>query len=408
MKSNLDSALAFVLKDKGGYAERDTEGGGAFNMGVTFTVFAAWRQGKGLPMPTFANLKAMTREEAIEIYKAQYLKGVSFDDMPIGVDYVVLDAAVNGGVTGSLMLLQIALGMNEVDGHFGAVTKWAANHRDVPELISKFCATRLAKYKTFKRFTVIANPTKKDGTPTPKEKLKTWGDIWSARIQVVEKRALAMTGKPSVFVAPLPLLTALKPVGKGAMQGIIRRGFTPEQFRTYLQTEVAPQMTVWRPCGVVIHNTGAMKWPGVANGKTITPEQRLENMSVDWVRRKFNGGPHLVVSPDGMIWAVWPLWKQGTHSPSFNATYWGIEIVGDFNIETPPEKQRAAALSASADMLSMLGRVPNDDTVKFHKEDPRTTHKVCPGKNLGAKAAWIKDTSAMMAKANPGELRHVA
>jgi lysozyme family protein len=407
MKSNLDSALAFVLKDEGGYAEREEELGGAVNMGITFTVFAAWRQGKGMPMPTFADMKAMTVDEAKQIYTAQYVSPVHFDDLPTGVDYVVLDAAVNGGVTGSIKLLQTALGLKPVDGHYGLVTKWAANHRDVPKLIAALCAARLAHYKTFKRFTkqvvTAKGPlTNKDGTP------KTWGDIWATRIKLVEKRALAMAGQPATVAVPFLSIPVLKPVGKGAMQGIIRRGFTPEQFRTYLEKEVAPQIAAWRPRGIVIHNTGAMKWPGVANGKTITPEQRLENMSVDWVRRKFNGGPHLVVSPDGMIWAVWPLWKQGTHSPSFNATYWAIEIVGDFNIETPPEKQRAAALSASADMLSMLGRTPNDETVKFHKEDPRTTHKVCPGKNLGTKAAWIKDMSAMMAKANPGELQHVA
>jgi hypothetical protein len=39
------------------------EGGGAVNMGITFTVFVAWRLAHGKPHPTFADLKAMPLAE---------------------------------------------------------------------------------------------------------------------------------------------------------------------------------------------------------------------------------------------------------------------------------------------------------------------------------------------------------
>src|SRR5882757_9614145 len=102
MKSNELAALDFVLKDEGGYAERPEEGGGAVNKGVTFTVFKAWRLKQNKPEPTWADLKAMTVEEAGQIYAAQFFEGVHFDDLPAGIDYCVLDAAVNGGVAGSI------------------------------------------------------------------------------------------------------------------------------------------------------------------------------------------------------------------------------------------------------------------------------------------------------------------
>ena len=192
------------------------------------------------------------------------------------------------------------------------------------------------------------------------------------------------------------------------MKGLILRGFAPAQFQTYLAKEVAPKIKAWRPRGVVLHNTGAMKWPGVAGGKTITPEQRLRNMSVDWVARKFRGGPHLVIAPDGMIWAAWPLWMAGTHSPSFNSTYWGIEMVGDFRAEAFPPALKNAAVAACAGLLAMIGREATDDSLKFHREDPRTTHKQCPGSNVGTKAQWLKNVGEVMHAMNPGELGHAA
>jgi len=400
MKSNTDAALAYVFKDEGGYAERPEEGGGAVNRGVTFTVFSAWRKTKGYPEPTWADLKAMTVEEATEIYKAQYLYGVHFDELPAGVDYAVLDASITGGISGSIKLLQEVLGLKPVDGQYGLVTRWAATHRPVAGLINKLCDARLAKYKTFKIYNKIANPT---AIP---EKQKTWGQIWATRIEVVRKRATGMM--LTVVTEPPPVLTPVPmPVKSNAFppailkmpastelsKQMVKRGGTPAQFLNYLRDEVAPKMAAWRPRGVVLHNTGTMKWPGVVNGKDILPEQRLDNMTVDWRNRKFPSGPHLVIAPDGMIWCAWPLWRAGTHSPSWNNTHWGIETVGDWNKEKPTEAMIRATAIASAGLLAMLGHPVSSETVKFHKDDPGTSHKACPGPNFGTKASWLKSVT---------------
>jgi hypothetical protein len=72
MKQNREHALASILRLEAGYAERPAEGGGAVNHGITFTVFQAWRGLKGQNSVTWADLKAMTADEAVEIYSFNF------------------------------------------------------------------------------------------------------------------------------------------------------------------------------------------------------------------------------------------------------------------------------------------------------------------------------------------------
>lgn len=174
------------------------------------------------------------------------------------------------------------------------------------------------------------------------------------------------------------------------MEGLLKQSYTLDQFKEYLKAEVAPKMGAWRPKGVVLHNTGIMVWPGFdVRGVQITPAQRMENMSVDWVSRGFHGGPHLLISPDGMINTLWPLWMYGTHSPSWNKTFWGMEMVGDFDKEPFPNVMREAAVGAMKALYAMIGQEITGDTFHLHKEDPLSTHKRCPGINCGDKALWL-------------------
>lgn len=413
MKSNAAVVLAAVLKDEGGFAIRDTEGGGAVNRGVTFTVFKAWRLSRGRPEPTFDDLKAMGTEEAGEIYAAQYFAAVHFDDLPPGVDYCVLDASITGGPVGAIKILQEALGAT-VDGHYGVATRWAVQHRPIGDLIDRICDARIAKYKTFSRFKKVA------------VKSKTWGQIWTERIERVRKTAhgmvtpAAMTPPPppAVVVLPAPAVVtasafppaaAHMPASTELSRGMIKRGGTPAQFLNYLHDEAAPHMSAWRPSMIVLHNTGRMEWPGhTPAGVPITPEQRLDNMSVGWTEAHFPSTPHLVVSPAGIIWLAWPLWKPGTHAPSWNRVSWGVETVGDFDYDQPSDAMIDGIATALAGMFAMLGRVPNADTFKLHKEDPLTGHKRCPGKNLGSKAVWLDRISAKLTDMNPLDLKHAA
>lgn len=410
MKENREHSLASILRLEGGYAERPTEGGGAVNRGVTFTVFQAWRRLKGQMSVTYDDLKALTKEEAIAIYEEQFLAPIHFDELPSGVDHAVLDAAVLGGPTGAIKILQEALGFppEKCDGHFGLVTRWAATHRVVPELIGRFCDERLETYRTFKNWKVVA--VAKTG--------KAWGDIWTARIAAVRKEALALAGVPAsedvqVPVPEMPATEAPRPILPSPYinrlgMDLLLEGWTREGFRHYVDEAVARRMGAWRPQGVVLHCTyqpSLKTWDEDRSVRGITEAQRIANMVPMWQRRGFKASPHLFIDREE-IWTATPLWKRGTHAPSYNATYWGVELVGNYADrpgETLPDSLRRNAVHAIACLFAMLGREPTPQTLKWHGEDPRTSHKNCPGHGVGTKERWDREIEAAMAELYPGE-----
>lgn len=411
MKANRDAILSEILHTEAGYAERAEEGGGAVNRGVTFTVFAAWRRNKGQPDVTYEDLKALSREEAVEIYSAQYLAPVQFDILPDGVDYCVVDAAVNGGVTGSIKILQEALGFPEekCDGHFGAVTRWAVTHRDPGPLIHRLCDVRLATYASFKTW---SKPIKEGST-------RTWGNVWADRIAKVRRHALAMVGiswpvpvspPASPSVTPTPRLTPILPspyINRLGME-LLLEGWSREGFRHYVDTVVAKKMSAWRPRGIVLHATyrpTLKTWDEDKTVRKISEAQRIANMVPQWKASGFKASPHLFIDREE-IWTATPLWKPGTHSPSYNATYWGIELVGDYAstpAETLPTSLRDNAVHAMACLFAMLGHEPSSTSLKYHGEDPRTTHRNCPGHAVGPKSAWESAIEARMAELYPGD-----
>jgi hypothetical protein len=189
---------------------------------------------------------------------------------------------------------------------------------------------------------------------------------------------------------------------------IVNRSFTPLEFEKYLETEVAKTMSAWRPRGVVLHNTDAptlANWPGIwpkgskQAGQPITVSQRLKNIQHGYEVRGWKSGPHLFVDTK-QINVFNPINARGTHSPSFNTTHWGIELVGDYAKEIMPPELRHNAVVAIALLYAMLGHIPSATNFYFHKDDPRTSHKGCPGKNAGPKDAWIKEVREAMASIN--------
>lgn len=183
---------------------------------------------------------------------------------------------------------------------------------------------------------------------------------------------------------------------------LIIKTFTKDEFTHYVEEVVAPKL-VWRPQGVVLHNTGSPTLAQFNRGPhgPISDQQRILNSVPDWQKRGFSGAPHLYILP-GRIVSANPLWKKGTHSPSWNSTFWGIEMAGDFDREAFPPETKDYALHALACLYAALGKEPSNSSFHFHKEDPATTHKGCPGKNVGTKVQWIADIHSRMSFLHPG------
>lgn len=136
----------------------------------------------------------------------------------------------------------------------------------------------------------------------------------------------------------------------------------------------------WRPSFMVLHNTAA---PTLAQWKAYPAAQRILNLERYYRdQQHWSAGPHAFVADD-LIWPFTPFTTPGVHSPSFNGTALGIELVGDYAREDDDRgdgfKAKMNAVAVFAILHAKLGL--NPETIKFHKEDPRTTHD-CPGKNI--------------------------
>lgn len=193
-----------------------------------------------------------------------------------------------------------------------------------------------------------------------------------------------------------------------AWRGIVDKSFSPDAFETYVSTL---KFDSWRPQFVVVHNTGSpdrKTWDGwQRRNPPISDEQwgrNLEGYYRDTM--KWSGCPHIFVTPAGIL-AMNPLTLRGTHSPSWNAISWGVETVGDFDsdpFEGSIKDNLVATLAIlhAAAGLSLLPYERGRSGLHFHKEDPASTHKHCPGKNLG-KASLIKAVQAEIQRRNGGE-----
>lgn len=159
-------------------------------------------------------------------------------------------------------------------------------------------------------------------------------------------------------------------------------------FEAYLN-----DLTIKQWAGVTIHHTAT---PSLAQRPTGLTIQHIRNMQDFYAKPGPNkpawtSGPHLFIDED-QIFGMCPLNERGVHAVSFNATYIGIEMLGNYDVEDPKtgRGKRVIDLSvaAAALLLRKLGLEANSTTLTFHRDDPKT-RKTCPG-NLISKP-WFLD-----------------
>lgn len=86
MSDNFDRCVAFVLKQEGGYVNDIRDGGGETNYGISKRAYPS------------LDIKNLTRDEAIEIYRSDYWQRAGCDALEWPMCLVVFDTAVNMGV----------------------------------------------------------------------------------------------------------------------------------------------------------------------------------------------------------------------------------------------------------------------------------------------------------------------
>lgn len=175
-----EQCLAVVLDKEGGFSDHPQDKGGPTNMGITWKTFADWQgiDPAGLSPEgrekLVADLKALTRREAAEIYRATYWLPMRCGDLPGPVALMLFDFGVNAGGRTAVKALQRVAGVTD-DGSVGPKTLAAVRAMDPIKLLDQMAEARLAYYRGLADFA-------------------TFGNGWSARTQQVAALAKALKG----------------------------------------------------------------------------------------------------------------------------------------------------------------------------------------------------------------------
>ena len=94
MRETYDEAMQRVFADEGGYTNDPDDSGGPTNFGITIhDARAYWK-----PDATAIDVRNMPKSVAEDIYRKHYADPINYDQLPSGVDYAVLDYAINSGI----------------------------------------------------------------------------------------------------------------------------------------------------------------------------------------------------------------------------------------------------------------------------------------------------------------------
>ncbi|AVU02496.1 hypothetical protein EBA05_08590 [Xanthomonas oryzae pv. oryzae] len=137
--SQFDSLIGRVLSHEGGYVNDPRDPGGETQWGISKRAYPE------------LNIRALTRDQAIEIYRRDYWARVQGDKLPAAVAFQVLDAAVNHGVGTATRWLQRAVGVAD-DGVIGPSTLAAIVAVPAADLVLLFNAERLEFYAKLSNF----------------------------------------------------------------------------------------------------------------------------------------------------------------------------------------------------------------------------------------------------------------
>ncbi|MGA2412664.1 MAG: peptidoglycan recognition family protein [Candidatus Binataceae bacterium] len=179
-----------------------------------------------------------------------------------------------------------------------------------------------------------------------------------------------------------------------AWKGIVGQRFSPDDFDNYVRNL---SFTAWRPRFVVVHNTGI---PTLAQRPDGFTQQHIRNLEAFYRdTQKWSAGPHCFIDQNG-IWVFTPLTVSGVHSPSWNSISWGVETLGDYMKDQFTDPIHANLAACLATLHASIGL--DIHSLHFHKEDPKTTHRDCPGIHLN-KDALINDVHSLIVTRESGE-----
>jgi len=169
MQNNFKKCLEFVLKSEGGWVNNPKDPGGETNLGVTKKVWEEW---VGHEVKT---MKDLTPEDVAPMYQAKYFMACYANQLPVGIDYMAFDAAVNMGPGRAVKLLQECLGCVP-DGTIGPRTMQLIDQKKPEDIVDLYSKRKTSFYEGLATFA-------------------TFGKGWLKRVEDVKFNALKMIGE---------------------------------------------------------------------------------------------------------------------------------------------------------------------------------------------------------------------
>lgn len=141
MNNTFDDAFELLVGIEGGY-QADRRDKGNWTSG-TIGVGECRGTKFGISAASYpeVDIKNLTLADAKVIYRRDYWDKCRCDELPVGVDYVTFDIAVNHGRKDAIQWLQVAAGADP-DGVFGPATLKAVLARDPLRLIEEMSVCR--------------------------------------------------------------------------------------------------------------------------------------------------------------------------------------------------------------------------------------------------------------------------
>ena len=142
----MDFRTAFdrLISNEGGYVNNPKDPGGETKFGISKRAY---------PNVDIANL---TREQARDIYFADFWDRGQMDQYDGAIAFQVFDAAVNHGIETAIRLMQRAAGVAD-DGHIGPVTVAAVKAKSVTDMLMLFIAERIDFWRKLSTWPTFGN-----------------------------------------------------------------------------------------------------------------------------------------------------------------------------------------------------------------------------------------------------------
>jgi lysozyme family protein len=140
---SFDQSLKYILEDEGGNDDDPLDHGGRTSRGITQREYDAWCNEHGTPRH---DVWTASQSDIRDIYRQEYWQP-QCDLLPVGVDYLFFNMAVNGGPYRASVLLQRAVNVVD-DGRIGPMTRQAIAKFDAKTLVNNFTMSAERFYRS--------------------------------------------------------------------------------------------------------------------------------------------------------------------------------------------------------------------------------------------------------------------